>query len=232
MILELCTDSIEGTAMARKYGARRVELCSAISVGGLTPGISLVEKCVAIGGIEVHAMLRHREGDFVYSDTDLDILLNEMQWLKRAGVSGVVFGCLSDVGDLDFPKSLKMVEQAKSLGLESTFHRAFDFVNDPFSALDKLIELGFKRVLTSGQKPTAIEGIELIEKLVARADGQIQIMAGSGVNSSNARQLAQIFVDALHFTSHIKNKIEFSGMGIHFLPDETKISGIKSAIGE
>jgi len=232
MILEVCTDSLEGAHLAAKYGAKRVELCSSLSAGGLTPSIALVEKCVQVEGIEVHAMLRHREGDFVYSNLDLEILLRDMELLAGAGAKGVVFGCLTKGNNLDTDKNQALAAHAHKLGLDTTFHRAFDFVKNPLEAFEELIEQGFTRLLTSGQKPTAIEGIDLISELARLSKGKIQIMTGSGVNATNARQLALAGADALHFTSHKQDGNELSGMGAHFIPDEEKIKSIKFALNE
>jgi len=232
MTLEVCTDSLEGTELAARYGARRVELCSSLSTAGLTPSLTLVEKCAQVDGIEVHAMLRHREGGFVYNDSDLEILLRDMELLHGAGVKGVVFGCLTEESKLDTEKNSRLAERALKLGLESTFHRAFDFVKEPENALEELINQGFTRILTSGQKPTAIEGIDLISELVKQSAGRIQIMAGSGVNASNAKKLASIGVDALHFTAHKISGDRRMGMGTHFIPDEEKIRRIKTALNE
>lgn len=232
MILEVCTDSLEGTEMAARNGARRVELCSSLSTGGLTPSMALVEKCAQVDGIEVHAMLRHREGDFVYNDSELEILLRDMELFARAGVSGVVFGCLTSENKLDTDKNSLLAGQARKLGLEYTFHRAFDFTEEPGKALEELIEQGFTRILTSGQRPTAIEGIDLIARLVQESAGRIQIMAGSGVNASNAKKLASIGVDALHFTSHKIVSTAKMGMGTHFIPNEEKIREVKMALNE
>ena len=227
MIFEVCTDSVEGTILAKQYGAKRVELCSALSVGGLTPSISLVEECVQIRGVEVHAMIRHTEGWFVYTPSDISIMRKDIEHLAKTGVHGVVFGCLTNENTINYEQNEYLLNIARNLGLEVTFHRAFDFVNNPFKALEQLIDLGFDRLLTSGQKPTAIEGINLIDDLVKKSNGRIQIMAGSGVNPDNAKTLAHVGVNALHFTSHrYVDEKEQLGMGQRTYPDEQKISRI------
>jgi len=229
MILEVCIDSYEGALLAQKYGAKRVELCSALTVGGLTPSLAVSQQCSTLEEIEVHAMLRHREGDFVYSDADLMILQKDLIGLSNANVKGIVFGCLSPANELDLAKNKALVQAAKLLDLEVTFHRAFDFVNEPQKVLEQLIELGFDRLLTSGQQPTAIEGITMIQQLVEWADGRILIMAGSGVNASNAIQLAETGVDALHFTSHKLDMQSITlGMGSKSIPNEEKIASISN----
>ncbi|MCZ4410651.1 copper homeostasis protein CutC [Cryomorphaceae bacterium 1068] len=225
MTLEVCIDSYKGAELARRFGAKRVELCSALSVGGLTPSIGLVAECAEVA--EVHAMLRHREGDFVYSPREIEIMLDDIDFLANAGASGVVFGCLTENKAIDLNANAELIKEAKILGLETTFHRAFDFSKNPKESLNKLIDLGFDRLLTSGQKPRAIDGIDLISDLVAWANGRMEIMAGSGVNATNALMLANVGVDALHFTSHISQETKDSfGMGLKTISDTNKIKSI------
>lgn len=225
MIFELCTDSFEGAKMAQKYGAKRIELCSALSVGGLTPSPSLTALCAAIGSIETHVMIRPREGDFVYSASEIEVMKNDIRLQAEAGAKGVVFGCLTAEKTIDIQQNIYLVEEARKYDLESTFHRAFDFVATPNEALESLINIGFHRVLTSGCKPTAIQGIELMKDLVQQAKGEIETMAGSGINVENAMHLAKTGVNALHFTSHIAMKNQL-GMGTNNHPDSAKIDSI------
>lgn len=230
MTIEICADNIETVKMAAKNGAKRVELCSALSVGGLTPNIALIEASAKIQEIETHVMIRHREGNFVYSDSDIEIMLKDVEESARAGARGVVFGCLNDRNEIELEQTEKLIKKAKELGLEVTFHRAFDFVKYPITALEVLISLGVDRILTSGGKAKAIEGIYEIKDLVDMADGRIQIMAGSGVNAENAKELASTGIDALHFTSHkSEGKVEL-GMGERSVPDEEKLKSIMDSI--
>ena len=226
MIVEICTDNIEIVKMAAKNGARRVELCSALSVGGLTPSIGLIKASAAIKEIETHVMIRHREGSFVYDGQDIAMMLEDIEACANSGVKGVVFGCLTGTNEIHQEQTEKLALRAKELGLEVTFHRAFDFVRYPIKALEILIGLKIDRILTSGGKPTAIEGIHEISDLVQMADDRIQIMAGSGVNASNARELAQIGVNALHFTSHKTENSPGLGMGERTSPDLDKLGSI------
>lgn len=229
MILEVCIDNYEAALLAQRYGAKRVELCAGLSVGGLTPSIALAKKCTAIEGIEVHAMLRHREGDFVYTPLEMKLLLEDLIQLSEAKVKGVVFGALTPDNEIDVEQNKALVQAAKLLDLEVTFHRAFDFVENPKESLETLIDLGFDRLLTSGKQATAIEGVDLIQALVNWSAERIQIMAGSGVNASNALDLAATGVAALHFTSHrLDPKTTALGMGSKSSPDEAKIAAISS----
>lgn len=227
MIFEVCIDSYEGALLAKKYAAKRVELCSALSVGGLNPSIALTKKCSTLSDLEVHVMIRHTEGGFVYSDSAIQIMKEDIRQFASAGAKGVVFGCLTTDYKINLSQNKELVEIAKQMDLECTFNRAFDFVKDPKKELKSIISLGFDRLLTSGQEKTAIEGIDCINELVKQAKQGIQIMAGSGVNASNALALSNIGIDALHFTSHIKNSEGDSlGMGIANKPDEHKIAAI------
>ncbi len=229
MILEVCADSYETCQLAEKYGAKRVELCSGLSVGGLTPSPALIQKCSSLD-IEIHVMIRHREGGFVYSDEEIEIMISDILMAKENGAKGVVFGCLNDRNEIHQEHTQKLCRKARDLGLEITFHRAFDFVKYPIKSLEILISMGAQRILTSGGKAKAIEGIYEIKDLVDMADGRIQIMAGSGVNADNAEELAEIGVHALHFTSHKARQEAELGMGVETVPDEEKIRGINEKL--
>lgn len=231
MTLEICGDSLESYKLAKQFAVKRIELCSALTVGGLTPSIGLIEECAKIGGVEIHAMIRHLEGGFVYSDKDIETMKKDISNVSIAGGHGVVFGCLTPKNEINSEQNKQLFSHAKSLGLEVTFHRAFDFCSDPKSTLDILIEIGFDRLLTSGQEPTAIEGKETIRNLVLQSNGKIEIMAGSGVNTSNVNELSALGVDALHFTSHKSNaEKELFGMGVKTIPDPIKTQAIISAL--
>ncbi|MBL4709402.1 MAG: copper homeostasis protein CutC [Flavobacteriales bacterium] len=227
MIFEVCIDSYEGALLAKEHEVKRVELCSALSVGGLTPSIALAKKCSEIEGLEVHAMVRSLEGNFVYSDAVIELLKQDIESLAAVGISGVVFGCLSPNHEIDIPSNKALLDFSKNMNLEVTFHRAFDYVPNPITSLEQIIQLGFDRILTSGTKPRAIEGIETIIQLVKTANGRIQIMAGSGVSSDHAIDLASTGIDALHFTSHqFVSQTDELGMGKRSIPDPQKIESI------
>ena len=154
-------------------------------------------------------------------------MLSDIESIAKEGASGVVFGTLDENQHLNLNLSRSLVEKAKSHHLEVTFHRAFDFVKDPEIALEQLIELGVDRILTSGQKRTAIEGITMIRSLVQKAQGRIQIMAGSGVNAQNVLELRETGVDALHFTARqMSSGRNDSEMGYCYVPDPKKTDSI------
>ena len=226
MIFEVCTDSLEGALAAEKYGAKRIELCQALNVGGLTPNYGLIEQCAKKSTVEVHVMIRHKEGDFVYDDRDVEIMKKDILASKEAGAKGVVFGILDPENTIS-EKNKELAKLSKDLGLEVTFHRAFDFVPDPEEAIKTIIKYGFDRLLTSGKEESAFKGLSLIERLQQNFGDQIQIMAGSGVNSDNALQIAATGVKNLHFTARKSNNQPVTlSMGELMIVDEDKIRNI------
>lgn len=226
MNFEICTESIEGAMIAQKYKIKRIELCSALSVGGLTPSIGLISNCVKNTAVEVHVLIRPRPGNFEYNSDEIAIMKTDIFEAKRVGASGVVFGVLkADLTLSEFNKEL--VAYAKSLNLEVTFHRAFDFIKDYKKGVEQIIELGFDRLLTAGLQKTAEEGLEVINYLQANYGKQIQIMAGSGVNSLNALKMASSGINNLHFSAHkTLNTNELFSMGAQHVIDEQKIKTI------
>lgn len=228
--LELCTDSLEGVKLAIEGAADRVELCAALDSGGLSPSPSLLRSCLRAGDVPIHCMLRPRPGGFVYSKVEMDWMQDELLQFKENGAAGVVFGCLNAVHEVDEANTQILTEHAHSLGLEATFHRAFDHLKNFQKGLDQLIEIGVDRILTSGGERTVEEGLGLIRSLVDHSRGRIQIMAGSGVSKENAQSIASAGVDALHLTSHKKCEEDglLEGMGHCYTPDPAKWFGIKT----
>lgn len=226
MNFELCTDSVDGAILATRFKVKRIELCSALSVGGLTPGISLIERCVQVGGAEVHVMIRPREGAFVYTQTELGLMEGDIEKAAVAGAKGVVFGVL-DTSFHVANENRIILKRAKEYGLEVTFHRAFDLIEGMEAGILKLIEMGFDRLLTSGMKQNVTEGLLNIQLMQHQFGDRIQIMAGGGVNLSNALQLAATGIQNLHFTSRIEKQVRnLDGMGKDMTEDDFKIAGI------
>lgn len=233
MVFELCTDQVESIPIAAQWGFKRIELCAALSVGGLTPSMALIEASTVQQKVEVHVMIRPREGDFQYSPAELDLMKKDISIAHRAGATGVVFGCLNAQFKPDIDHCQSLLDVALPLGLECTFHRAFDQCPDPQESLDEIIRLGFDRLLTSGQQPSAMEGLPLIMALVQQAGQRIQIMAGGGILPDNAAKFKNIGVDAIHFTAHRPAVAEvWPGMGVHFVPDPEKMQKIVWAFRE
>ena len=197
---EICANSVESCVAAQQGGADRVELCAAIPEGGTTPSYGEMTVARRMLDIRLHAIIRPRGGDFLYTPIEADAMLADSRAARAVGADGVVVGCLTPDGDLDLPLLQRLLDEAK--GMSVTFHRAFDRCRQPLQALDQLIALGVDRVLTSGQQPTAPEGADLLRQLVARADGRIAIMAGCGVNETNIRALAEATgVTEFHFSA-------------------------------
>jgi copper homeostasis protein len=170
-------------------GADRVELCAAIGTGGLTPSLGTLIEAKRRVRIPVMAMVRPRAGGFSFADEDFAAMRNDAALLFEHGANGVVFGVLHSDGSVDTKRCGELLKIAG--GKTTVFHRAFDVVPDPFRALDQLIEMGCTRVLTSGQKKTAVEGSDLIERLIVQAGPRIEVLAGGGVRAHNVRQLAE-----------------------------------------
>jgi len=194
ILLEIIASTVDDCIAAEKGGADRIELCAAIATGGLTPSLgTLIEakKRVRVG---IMAMVRPRAGGFCYSGTDFAAMQRDASLLLEHGADGVVFGILDSDGSVDTRRCGKMIELAN--GRTTVFHRAFDVVPDPMRALDELIEVGFTRVLTSGQQKTAVEGSEPIRKLIDQARGRIEVLPGGGVRAHNVLRL----VDTTHCT--------------------------------
>jgi copper homeostasis protein len=185
--LEICADSLTSALAAQRGGAQRVELCSALSLGGLTPSAGMITCARNHLEIDLFVMIRPRSGDFLYSDAEIEVMKQDILTAKQLGADGVVFGILTASGTVDMERTRELVNLAHPL--PATFHRAFDMTADPFIALENLIELGVKRLLTSGQQNSAIEGIPLLSELVRKAENRITVMAGSGIHAGNIRDL-------------------------------------------
>ena len=199
MKTELCAYSVESCQVASRAGVTRVELCASPWEGGTTPSAGTIRLARRVPGIRLEVMIRPRGGDFCYSDAEVEQMAEEICFARACGADGVVLGLLTPDGEVDRPRTELLVAEAG--GMEVTFHRAFDMTRDPFEALESVIACGCRRILTSGGCNTAMEGAATLRELVARAAGRIEIMAGSGVNPSNARPLAATGVDALHFSA-------------------------------
>lgn len=195
-LLEVCVADAGSLEAAIAGGAQRIELCSSLELGGLTPLPGLMT-LAAKAPIPVYALVRPRTGDFVYSGADIDALLADIDAIRAAGLAGVVLGASNADGTLDAPLLRRLLDAASGLG--STLHRAIDLVPDFVDATETAIDLGFERILTSGGAPTAIEGIAGLRAVHATARGRIKLMAGSGMKPDNvARLLAAVPADEVH----------------------------------
>ena len=172
---------------AQKGGASRIELCERLEVGGVTPSVENIRETLGKCSLPVNVLVRSREGDFVYNGEEVQQMLDTIDACKSLNVNGIVIGALTPEGDVDMPLMRRFMEAAAPL--EVTFHRAFDECRDPQRALEDIIDLGCKRLLTSGQKPSAITGRLLIKELIDQAAGRIIIMPGAGIMPINIYQL-------------------------------------------
>jgi copper homeostasis protein len=187
--IEICCGSIQSAANAKAGGAVRVELCQGLVEGGTTPSPATIQYAVRELGLKVFVLVRPRGGNFCYNELEVKTMEEDVAFCKEAGASGIVVGFLHPDGSIDTELTRRFVELSAPLPV--TFHRAFDECADPLNALEQIIECGCARILTSGCKPTAIEGAEMLQQLVKQADGRITILAGSGVTPENAVALRE-----------------------------------------
>ena len=187
--IELSTDSLAGAVAADSLGVQRIELCSAGALGGLTPGPGLLTRVLALVRTEVHALIRPREGGFRYSPAEVDVMLADVGYAVSAGAAGVVVGALTPAGDLDVPVLKELV--AAAAGRAVTFHRALDVCREPVAAVETLVELGFSRVLSSGQAVRALDGAAVLAALVRAAGAELAVMACGGIRPHNARAVVE-----------------------------------------
>lgn len=190
MVLEACVESLNEAILAQKNGASRVELCDRLDVGGTTPSYNTVKACLQEVKIPAMIMVRPRGGDFVYSPNEYQVMKDDIQIFKELGCKGVVFGLLTSKNKIDITRTQELTQLAKPM--EVVFHKAFDELEDPFEGLEQLIEIGVDRVLTSGTKTTALEGQDILRKLIIQAQGRITILAAGRVTSENLHEIQQL----------------------------------------
>lgn len=200
MIVEVVVYNLESALKAQEGGADRIELCDNPGEGGTTPAAGIIEIVRQNLNIDVYVMIRPRGGDFHYSNYEFHAMKRDIHLCQKLSVDGVVFGILNPDGTLDKKRCQELIARARPLKV--TCHRAFDMTRDPIQALEDCIEVGFDRILTSGQELQAIKGLTVISELVSRARGRIRIMAGSGVNESCVKEIVEkTAVDEIHFSA-------------------------------
>ncbi len=199
-LIELCVEGIDGFLAAQEAGADRVELCASLVEGGLTPSLATIRAAVKAARIPVHVIIRPRGGDFLYSEAEFETMRDDIRALRDEGVAGVVIGCLTPDGAIDEARTRVLVEAARPLSV--TCHRAFDMTADAGEALEALIRCGVDRVLTSGQRDTAIEGLPILKRINAQAAGRIVIMGCGALDAGNiARVRDEAGLVELHFAA-------------------------------
>ena len=186
-LIELCVEGIDGFLAAQEAGADRVELCASLMEGGLTPSLATIRAAVKAARIPVHVIIRPRGGDFLYSEAEFATMVEDIRALRSEGVAGVVIGCLAPDGRIDEARTRALVEAARPMSV--TCHRAFDMTADAHEALEALIRCGIDRVLTSGQRDTAVEGIAILKSAVEQAAGRIVIMGCGALDAGNIRKV-------------------------------------------
>lgn len=197
---ELCAYSVRACGVAARCGVTRVELCAGPAEGGVTPSAAAIRMArAAADGIRLHVMIRPRGGDFLYDDSEFRQMRLDIRHARSCGADGVVFGLLTTDGRVDVERTRELVAEAG--GMDVTFHRAFDMTRDAGEALEDVIATGCSRILTSGGRMTAAEGVDTLRMLSVQSAGRIGIMAGSGVTAANAESIAAAGVDALHFSA-------------------------------
>lgn len=186
MILEVCVDSVESAVNAELGGADRIELCGDLIVGGITPSLALLDRIREKVNLPIHVLLRPRFGDFLYSEEEMEVLIRQAKMFAEAGADNLVIGCLTPDGRLDLEAMHRIIDAAN--GTPINLHRAFDMCRDLNEALEDAKKLGIVSILTSGGYASALEGVEVLDRLKKHA-GNIDIMAGAGMNAKNIKYM-------------------------------------------
>lgn len=212
-ILEICCDSLVSALNAQAGGADRIELCTNLAQGGTTPSAATIKLAKKYLDIPVYVLIRPRKADFCYTETEFEVMLENIQIAKSLEADGVVAGILLKNGDIDLERTRLLIAAAQPLAF--TFHRAFDMSREPLVALEQLIDLGIENILTSGLQASAIGGKVMLKKLVKQANSRIHIMAGGGIRPHNIQELLAI-EGLCHFHASAKSTVysqmEFKGV--------------------
>lgn len=221
IVFELCSESIDACFAARDGGAHRIELCTGLSEGGMTPSHGLVQEAVQRSGLPVHVLLRPRGGDFVYTDAEFNVIREDLRHMQSLGVSGLVLGLLRPNATVDIERTRELV--ARAAPLDVTFNRAFDYAASLEQALEDVIAAGCKRVLTSGGERDVETGAASLAKLVKQAAGRIDIAVGGGLTLHNAPSVAST-TGARHFHGSLRREVaspmQYAGTDIWELDGE------------
>ncbi|HUK48573.1 MAG TPA: copper homeostasis protein CutC [Terriglobales bacterium] len=189
VIVEICADSVESALAAERGGAHRIELCSNLLEGGVTPSAGLISTLRSKLNIDLYVMIRPRGGDFCYSAEEFQTMEQDVLMAKKLGADGIVFGILQENGDVDLERTRCLIQMVRPL--KATFHRAFDMSRDLAQALEDVIKAGAHRILTSGGEQKGLQGIPIIAELTRAADTRLAIMAGGGINEANVHRVIE-----------------------------------------
>lgn len=199
-LIEICVEGIDGLVAAQEAGADRAELCASLVEGGLTPSLGVIRQALAVATIPFHVIIRPRGGDFLYSELEYQSMLDDVRACRELGVAGVVIGCLTADGRIDEARMQALTAAARPMKV--TCHRAFDMTRDPEEAVEALVRVGVDRVLTSGQRATALAGIDILRRTHEAARGRLLIMACGALDERNiAEVLRRSEADELHFAA-------------------------------
>ena len=235
VVIEVCVDTAEGLAEAIRGGAGRIELCSALELGGLTPSVGMMRRAAG-SGVPVFAMIRPRAGDFVWSPDEIAVMEADLAAARAAGLQGVVLGASRPNGDLDLDVLGLLIGHAE--GMDLTLHRCFDLVPDQMAALEQAIDLGFQRILTSGGALSVTEGADRIAALMAQARERIIIMPGSGVSAEAASILRRLDPIEVHASCSISEVGSGRAVDFGFAPrvaqrtDASRVRSLRAALSE
>lgn len=239
MTLEICSTSVLSTRNAESAGAHRIELCTELAVGGITPSYGFIKQTLNATKLPVFVLIRPRSGNFTYSEEEFEIMKADILQCKNIGCAGIVSGVLNKDNTLDIERTKTLIELSKPLPF--TFHRAFDWVENPLKTLEQLIELGASRILTSGQQPSAEKGLDLLIHLKEKANSRITILPGGGIHPENAilfkqngfQEIHASASDVFHKTDSPKipmNSPKFFDETTQYHSDTEKIKAILNAI--
>lgn len=206
--IEICCTSIEAASTAQKYGASRIELCSELFLGGITPSIGLIESCKKKLKIPIRVLVRPRGGNFNYNDNEIHVIINDVIRLRDLGIDGIVIGIVNEKGVIPI-KKLEKILYAVDGKMNLTFHKAFDHLKKPNLDLKTLIDFGFDTILTSGCKKTAQKGIDFIKSFRNIAKGNISIMPGGSINAENFKYFVTHNFEWIHLSAKKQTNLDY-----------------------
>ena len=231
--LEICCGDLSSVCHAKKGGAQRIELCCGLSEGGITPSIGMIDAAVKAGIPEINVLIRPRQGDFLYTNDEINLMENDIISAVKAGATGIVTGVLTSAGNVDKEIMKRLISAAKNIreDINITFHRAFDVSRDYQQSLKDIIMLGCDTLLTSGMARDAFGGMEIIRNLVKESEGRITVMAGGGINPDNLKAIIDYTgVSAIHSTARkwLESKMTFRRNDVSMSINEKDESGFLS----